>query len=197
MWVHALQWAGGRIRKAKYRMPKTQRPDGTDAGTPKGRLEVLPAENGPRSHRTIPTLGKARSTALCWQCQGPTWTREHRFKIFLKWKEQQHILWAEVRKATGGRKSRRTIRGLLTHERCSQAVTDILAATDVGRLVPAVEGGAAGSGVLEWELQERQEREVERAAEAQELGAAGELGAGEELPLLPPTPSFMESRDEG
>ena len=33
-------------------------------------------------------------------------------------------------------------------------------------------------------------------AEAEELGAAGELGAGEVLPLFLPTPSFMASADE-
>ena len=43
---------------------------------------------------------------------------------------------------------------------------------------------------------ERRERGEERRAEAKELGAAGELGAGEELPLFLPTPSFMASTDE-
>jgi len=38
--------------------------------------------------------------------------------------------------------------------------------------------------------------EEEREAEAEELGAAGELGAGEELPLLLPPPAFMASADE-
>ena len=38
-------------------------------------------------------------------------------------------------------------------------------------------------------------REV-RWAEAEELGAVGKLGAGEELPLFLPTPSFMASADE-
>ena len=40
-----------------------------------------------------------------------------------------------------------------------------------------------------WEL-ERREREEEREAEAEELGA------GEELPLFLPTPSFMASANE-
>jgi len=34
-WVEACQWAGGRTSKAKYRMPKIQRPDGTVAATTK------------------------------------------------------------------------------------------------------------------------------------------------------------------
>jgi len=31
-WVEARHWAGGRNTKMKYRMPKSQRPDGTVAG---------------------------------------------------------------------------------------------------------------------------------------------------------------------
>jgi hypothetical protein len=54
---------------------------------------------------------------------------------------------------------------------------------DVGRLVPAEE--EAGREGSEWE---RREREEERRAEAEELGARGG-----ELPLLLPTGSFMAS----
>jgi len=53
-----------------------------------------------------------------------------------------------------------------------------------------------GSVVSKWERGERGERGEERRAEAKDLGAAGELGAGEELPLYLPTPSFMASADE-
>ena len=72
--------------------------------------------------------------------------------------------------------------------RCSQAVLDFLFATDVGRQVPA-EGGA-GSESSERELRDRREQEEERREEAEELGA------GEELPLFLPTPSFMAFADE-
>ena len=34
-WAEARQWAGGRTSKTKYRMPKSQRPDGTVAGSTK------------------------------------------------------------------------------------------------------------------------------------------------------------------
>ena len=74
---------------------------------------------------------------------------------------------------------------------------DFLSSTDVGRLVPPLEESDAGSEVSEWELRERQEREEERVAETAELGAAGELGAEEELPLFLPTPAFMASAGEG
>jgi len=73
-------------------------------------------------------------------------------------------------------------------------VLDFLSSTDVGRLVPPLEEGGAGSEVSEWELRERRERrerQEEREAEAEALGAADEMGAGEELPLFLPTPSFM------
>jgi len=80
--------------------------------------------------------------------------------------------------------SRFKIRNLFTDGRCSQAVLDFLATTDVGRLVPAEED--AGSEVSEWE---RREREEERRAE---LGAGG--GGG--LPLFLPTPDFMASADK-
>ena len=73
---------------------------------------------------------------------------------------------------------------------------DFLSSTDVGWLVPPLDKGDAGSEVSEWELRKRREREEEREVEAEELGAAGELGAGEELLLLLPTPSFMASAGE-
>jgi len=57
--------------------------------------------------------------------------------------------------------------------------------------MPPLEEGDARSEVSEWELRERREREGE-----QEPGAAGELGAGEELPLFLPMPSFMASAEE-
>jgi hypothetical protein len=96
-----------------------------------------------------------------------------------------------VSKETGRWKSRWKIRDLLAGGRCSQAILDFLSTTDVGRRVPAAED--AGSEASEWELRERREREEEREAEAEELDAAGELGAGEELPLFLPTPSFRAS----
>jgi len=58
-------------------------------------------------------------------------------------------------------------------------------------------GEDVGSEVSEWEPREpreRRERDEGRRMEAEELGAAGDFGAGEEPPLLP-TPSFMASAD--
>jgi len=122
-------------------------------------------------------------------------TREHLFKECPKWKMEQKILWAEVRKETGRWKSGWRIRDLFADRRCSQAVLDFLTSTDIGRIVPAVEVDAdGGSDVPEWELRERQERGDEGEAEA--LGAEDEVNSGEEPPLFLPTPSFMASAGE-
>jgi len=61
---------------------------------------------------------------------------------------------------------------------------DFLPSTDVGRLVPPLEEGDAGSEASEWERREREE-------EVEALGATDEMGAREELLLFLPTPLFM------
>jgi len=81
-------------------------------------------------------------------------------------KPQQKILWAEVLKESGRRKSQWRIRDLVADGRCSQAVLDFLSTTDVGRLVPAEED----AGSSEWERRERREREEERRVEMEEFG---------------------------
>jgi len=91
-----------------------------------------------------------------------------------------------VRKETGRWKSRWKIWDLLADGRCSQAVLDFLSTTDVRIRVPAEED--AESEASEWELREHREREEERDAGAEVLGAEGELGAGEEPPVFLPTP---------
>ena len=99
-------------------------------------------------------------------------------------------MWTEVRKETGRWKSRWKVRDLLADKRCSRAVLDFLATTDVGRLVPAPAEEEAQSEVSEWELREREEREEERRADAERLGAEAEE------PLFLPTPAFMASAEE-
>jgi len=100
-----------------------------------------------------------------------------------KWRMEQKILWAEVRKETGRWKSRWRIRDLFADRRCSQAILDFLTSTDVGRIAPAVgEKADTGSEVSEWELRERREREVERGVEA--LGA--EAGRNPRCSFQPP-----------
>ena len=104
------------------------------------------------------------------------------------------MLWKEVWKETGRGKRRWKAHQLLADTRCSRAVLDFLSATDVGRMVPPLtEEDDAASEASEWELRERREREKERRVEAEALGAEDEAGAGAELPLFLPTPSFMTS----
>jgi hypothetical protein len=151
----------------------------------KARFEVFPAD----LH-----WSKVRPTTQCWWCQGATQTRDHFFKVCPMWKGQRKILWAEARKETGRRQSWWNIRDLLADERYGQAVLDFLTSTDVGRLVPAVEAGDAGSDVSEWELRELREREDELRAEAAVLGAEDELGDWEGLPLSYPRPPSWHRR---
>ena len=62
-------------------------------------------------------------------------------------------------------------RDLLADERCSRAVLDFLSTTNVGMLVQAL--GDVAREASDWELPDRREREEERRAEAEEVGAAG------------------------
>jgi len=188
-WAEARQWAGGETSKTGYRMPKSQRPNGTVAGSTKRlasryyQLKTGHARTGQYLH-----WAKVCPTAQCWWCQCPSQTRDHLFKVCPQWKMQQKILWAEVQKETGRWKSQWKIRDLLADERCGQAVLDFLSTTDVGGLVPPLEESDAASEASEWELRERRERAEEREAEAEVLGAVDERGAGRNFRCSCPPP---------
>jgi len=190
-WAEARQWAGGRVTRKKYKMPAKQKPDGTVAGSSKRlasrfyQLKTGHCLTGQHLNWT-----KNRPTPQCWWCASETQTRDHLFKECAEWRDQQKILWAEVKKETGRWKSRWKVRDLLADERCSKPVLDFLSTTDVGRLAPALADEDAQSEVSEWELRERREREEERGAEAERLGAEVEE------PLFLPTPAFMASAEE-
>ena len=64
-------------------------------------------------------------------------TRDHFLKECPKWKDQQKVLWKEVWKETEKRKWRWKAHKLFADARCSQAVLDFLASTEVGKTVPA------------------------------------------------------------
>jgi len=102
-WVEARQWAGGRTPKTKYRMPKSQRPDGTVAGSTK-RLasRFYQVKTGHSLAGQYLNWTKNRPTPQCWWCRYPNQTREHLFKVCPEWKAQQKILWAEAKKRPGG-----------------------------------------------------------------------------------------------
>jgi hypothetical protein len=74
-------------------------------------------------------------------------TREHLFKNCPRWKPQQKILWAEVRRETGrGKKGRFKIRDLFAGERCTRQILDFLRATEVGRRTGPSDEEQAGEG---------------------------------------------------
>ena len=86
------------------------------------------------------------------------------------------MMWATVKKETGRWKSRWKIRDLFADPRCSQAILDFLATTQVGRRVPKPEEEEedAQSEASEWELREREERDKERRERDEAMGAEEE-----------------------
>jgi len=190
-WMEARQWAGGRTSKNKYKMPKSQRPDGTVAGSTKRlasrfyQLKTGHCLTGEYLHWT-----KSRSTPQCWWCRCPKQTRNHLLKRCPRWKKEQKDLWEEVWKETGKGRERWKVHELFAERTCSQALLDFLSSTDIGKIVPAEEGDDAESEASEWELRERAEQEEERRVEAETLGMEVE-----EPPLFLPTPPFMASEE--
>ena len=120
-----------------------------------------------------------RPDATCWWCQYKIQTREHLFKNCPQWKNQQKTLWSTIlettRKLPGPTRGRThtNIAELLSDERCSQAVNQFLATTDVGKTAgPAMaeDEEDASSEASEWEARDQAERAWEMEAEAIRLG---------------------------
>ena len=161
-WAEAHEWAGGRTSKTKYRMPKSQRPDGTVAGSNKRltswfyQVKTIHFLSGKYLHWT-----ENRPIPQCWWRRYQTQTVEHLIKVCPKWRALQNILWRWCRKRLTRLKSWWKVRDLLGDERCSRArSTYYHSTTGVGRPVPAEE--EVGSEAWAWELRERREREEER-----------------------------------
>ena len=187
--MEARQWAGGRTSKKKYRLPKSQRFDGTVAGSTKRLAErFYQLKTGHCRTGQYLNWTKNQPTPKCWWCRYRTQTGDHLFKECSEWKPQQKILWGDVKKETGKWKDRWKVRDLLADGRCSRAVLDFLSATDVGRRVPAEAEEDAVSAVSEQEVWEWME---EHGAGTEEPGAGGEP------PLFLPTPDFMASAETG
>jgi len=85
-------------------------------------------------------------------------------------------MWETVKKETGRWKSRWKIRDLFADPRCSQAILDFLATTQVRRRVPKPEEEEddARSEASEWELREREEKEEERRRRDEAMGTEEE-----------------------
>jgi len=96
------QWAGGRTSRSKYRLPKSQRPDGTVAASAKMlALRFYQLKTGHCLTGQYLNWTKNRPTSQCWWCRYRTQTQDHLFKECPEWKPQQKILWVEVKKQTG------------------------------------------------------------------------------------------------
>jgi len=160
--TEARQWSETRIKPAKYRIPEQQRPDRAVAGSSASRSYQLRsghALTGQYLHWT-----KNRPSARCEWCRYQCQTRDHLLKSCPEWKVQQKRMWETVKKETGRWKSRWKIRDLFADPRCSQAILDFLASTQVGRRAPEPEEEEEDvqSEASEWGLREREEREEER-----------------------------------
>jgi len=142
-WQDAKGWARRKLARTsnrKYRPSDKQKPDATIAKANKrlaSRFYQLKTEHCLTGQYL--TWTARRPDATCWWRQYKIQTREHLFKNCPQWKSQQKTLWATVLEETRklpdplqGR-DRTSIAELLADERCSQAVLDFLATTDVGR----------------------------------------------------------------
>ena len=91
-----------------------------------------------------------RPDNTCWWCGEDTpQNLHHLFKRCPKWREQQRKLWTEVQEVTrDGQKitGRNPMPKVFTDWRCSQAILDFLADTEVGRSYPATTPHMAGGG---------------------------------------------------
>ena len=161
-WAEAKGWAKRRLDKTKnrkYHPSEKQKPDPTVANKrlPSRFYEL-------KTGHCLTGQNLAWTTrcpdASCWRCQYKIQTREHLFKNCPQWNSQQKTLWTtvkleETRKLPGPTrgKDRTKIAELFADERCSQALLDFVATTDVGRTTgpPVVEDvEAAASEASEW-----------------------------------------------
>ena len=170
----------GRTENRKYRPSDRQKPDPAVAKANK-RLasRFYQFKTGHCLTGQYLAWTTRRPDATCWWCQYSIQTREHLFKNCPQWRCQQKTLWTTVLKETTKlpgptrRRDRTSIAELLADERCSQAVLQFLATSDVGRTSgpPVAEDEEdAASEALEWEARDQEERAWERREEEEVLG---------------------------
>jgi len=88
------------------------------------------AQDGARPHRAVPQ-GNRQARQRHLLVVRPR-SYEHLFKSCKKWKSQQAILWAEVRRKTKKREGQIQTSELFVEEKCSPAMLDFLRSTSVG-----------------------------------------------------------------
>jgi len=124
------------VRGRKYQMPKTMHQNNMVARAPKrlaGRYHQL--KTGHCRTGQYLKWTKSSNTAECGWCRYKTQTRGHLFKNCDRWRPQQKIMLAAIRKKTGRGKNRFAIREMFADERCTGAVLDFLRTTKVGAMV--------------------------------------------------------------
>ena len=131
-----------------YNLPHRQKPDPTPAHTCKGIAKrYYQLKTGHALIGTYPPWRTLRESDTCWWCSEDTpQNLHHLFKWCPKWKEQQRTLWKGVQEAT---KERHQITEhdpmlkVFADWRCSQAILNFLAHTEVGRGYPRPPAGEA------------------------------------------------------
>ena len=127
----------------------------------------------------------SRESDACWWCgrPGASQTREHLLKSCPTWRQQQKVLWKEVRKRTKRGRNRFRIADLFADERCSKTVLRFLDTTEVGKTVPKEGPTEEGSdaSVVEYASEPEEEAEAQQARRLAEIET--ELGV---LPWMCP-----------
>ena len=138
-WEEAKGWAYSRIANPSYNVKCRQwqrnQPDPA----------LAKARNGIASRYYQLKTGHAltgmylkwigcREDDTCWWCHGPGifQTREHLIKTCTTWRQQQKVLWEEIRLYTGCGRDRFRIADLFADE-FTEAILAFLETTDVGR----------------------------------------------------------------
>ena len=127
---------------------RKNRPDPTPAKAPKrlaSRFYQMKTGHA-LTGKYLKHIGSRESDA-CWWCgrPGASQTREHLLKSCPTWRQQQKVLWKEVRKRTKRGRDRFRIADLFADERCSKAVLRFLDRYDGSRQNRA-ERGTNGRG---------------------------------------------------
>jgi len=170
-------------------MPKSQKPDGMVTWSSK-RLasRFYQMKTGHCLTGRYLEWTKNRPTAQCRWCQCPTQTRDHLFKVCPEWEEAAEN--PVGRGVEGKQEGEEPVKNPGPPRRWKVQLGGVRLPLHYGCGKAGPSWGKRGREVSEWGRRERREREGERRVEAKELGA------GEELPLFLPAPSFIASAEK-
>jgi ribonuclease HI len=138
-WHEHLAWVKERCHgKRYYHLKESQRADPVASHARKAvasrfyQLRMGKARIGPY----LAMVGQAENDK-CWWCgSGASQTREHLFKHCSRWKDQRVTMWRDIGKATrtGWKRTTRntSMAQLFGDERCTPAILEFLAQTEVG-----------------------------------------------------------------